>query len=91
MSNVTPIRSGGNPPPMGPKKSPGRRPRSRDRFMLDDPPDGPSCMRVIQALHGVCQAAEKLAGAGDADLNIDLATAAEILSIILKERISNAQ
>lgn len=89
MSNVTPIRSGQNPPLSETKESQPRASRRQDRFALDDPSKGPSCTRVIQALHGVCQAAEELASSGDSHLETDLATAAEILSSMLKDRLSS--
>lgn len=90
MSNITPIRSGQYPPSSDTKKSQARASRHQDRFTLDNPPGGgPSCMSVIQALHGVCQATEELADSGGSDLAIDLATAADILSSMLKDRISS--
>ncbi len=80
--NVTPIR------PHESTKARPRRARPKPGLVLEDPPDGPCSMRVIQALHGVCQAAEQAADSRDQDLQLDLATAAEILSLMLKERIS---
>jgi hypothetical protein len=51
--NVTPIRP--KPPQaLEPKKPRMRRARPRDGCLLADPPEGPSTLRVIQALHGVC-------------------------------------
>jgi hypothetical protein len=85
--NVTPIRSGAEPPSSEPTKPRRLRSCPRDRFMLDEPPDGPSTMRVIQALHGVCNAAEQLAESRDPGVALELGTAAEILSTILQDRI----
>ena len=83
MSNVTPIR----PEPKRPRQ---RKRTPVDKFMLDDPPDGPSTLRLIQALRGVCQATERLAPQHrdeDFDLALQLGTAAEILSAMLEDRI----
>jgi hypothetical protein len=88
MNDMAPIRSGQNPALSETKESRPPTSRRQDRFALDDPPEGPSCMRLIQALHGVCRAAKDLAGSGDSDLETDLATAAEILSSMLKDRLS---
>ncbi len=38
-----------------------RRKRAVSGLVLETPADGPSSIRVIQALHGVCQAAERAA------------------------------
>jgi len=45
-------------------------------------------MRLIQALHGVCQATEELAENRNVDL-LELGTAAEILSTLLQDRITD--
>jgi hypothetical protein len=92
MSSVTPIRSGEPPPkPPEPKKSRMRKSRCQGKFMLDDPPDGPGTLRLIQALCGVCKAVELLAPQhrdDDIDLPLQLGTAAQILSDMLQNRIT---
>lgn len=64
-----------------------------DRFHLSEPGEDPGSLepdnlRVIQALHGVCYAIEELAEHGS-EIAIQLGTAAEILSLMLQERIES--
>ena len=87
MSNVTPIR----PETSRPKKPRARKSRDEGKFMLDDPPDGPGTLRLIQALHGVCRAMELLAPQhrdDNIDLPLELGTAAAILSDMLQNRVT---
>jgi hypothetical protein len=77
--NVTPIR------PKAAQKPPRRTRRKVENFT-----EIPSNMRLVQALHGVCEAAEASAeSSGDQDLQIGLCTAAEILSKMLWESLTN--
>ena len=91
MSNVTPIRSGEPRPPPECRKPRTRKSRHEGKFLLDDPPDGPGTLRLIQALCGVCKAIELLAPEhrdDDIDLPLQLGTAAQILSDMLQDRIT---
>jgi hypothetical protein len=91
MSNVTSIHSGEPPKAPEPKKSRARKPRYQGKFMLDDPPNGPGALRLIQALCGVCKEVELLAPEhrdDDIDLPLQLGTAAQILSDMLQDRIT---
>jgi hypothetical protein len=75
-SNVTPI------------SGPAARPSAPDGYtLLREPPDEPSCMRLIQALHGVCSAAEETAESAAVD-QLELATAAGILTEMLQDRMN---
>jgi hypothetical protein len=81
--NVTPF-------PTAPKESRGQR-RGRRKppgLRLEDPPGGPSSLRLIQALRGVCEATERFLEDGDLDPSLELSTAAAVLSLILQERIA---
>ena len=84
--NVTPIR----PPGGGTPKTPSsERSRKSKRFLkLEERDDEPGSMRLIQALHGVCYAAERLAENSDLTVALELGTAAEILSDMLTNRVS---
>jgi hypothetical protein len=84
MSNVTPIK------PPGPPQPPRRRARRRGIRFEDAPEDGPSTLRLVQALHGVCTAMEALHIEGPPPTveALDLATAAAILSEELQRRIT---
>jgi hypothetical protein len=83
VSNVTPIdgsASDGEPPATE---------HQCHRFHLAEPDDAPENLRLIQALHGVCYAIERLSGDGDTYVPLELGTAAEILSAMLQERIES--
>ena len=88
MSNITPIRSGESLKAPQPKRPRVRHSQPRDRFPLIEPPEGPSGMRLIQALHGVCQAIEETAESQNVD-SLELGTAAEILATLLQDRITD--
>jgi len=78
--NVTPIGGNGN----------GGKPPKKSkclRFHLAEPDDQPGNLRLIQALHGVCSAIERLAETGP-DAALELGTAAEILSGMLQDRLN---
>ena len=45
-------------------------------------------MRLIQALHGICQAIEETAESQNVD-SLELGTAAEILATLLQDRITD--
>lgn len=77
--NVTPIR-----PKAGPK------PQRRTRRKSENFTAMPSDMRLIQALHGVCEAAEaESLEPTDPNIQVGLCTAAEILSRMLWESLTN--
>jgi hypothetical protein len=78
--NVTPIR------PQAARKPPRRTRRKPENFT-----GMPSHTRLVQALHGVCEAAEANSAepSGDQDLQVGLCTAAEILSRMLWESLTN--
>ena len=80
MNNVTPINSNDG------SRTKASRGRCR-RFHLGEPDEQPDNLRVIQALHGVCYAIEQLAEEHGPEVAIQLGTAAEILSVMLQERI----
>lgn len=93
MSNTIPISGNGSaaPPaerPPNRRKSPTNS-RGAPTYRLADPPEGPSTLRLIQALHGVCVAAEATAELDRVDIALDLGTAAAILSDMVLERACN--
>ncbi len=80
--NVTPI--GGLP------EKPQRRPRAK-RPKYQDTFHMPSRLRLMQALRGVCRAAEicEFDSNADEDTRAQLATASSILSQMLDEHLTN--
>lgn len=93
MSNVIPISGNGGamPPSDQPPKQRKSQTNSRHApaFRLTDPPDGPSTLRLLQALHGVCAAVEATAELDRTDIALDLGTAAAVLSDMVLERACN--
>jgi hypothetical protein len=77
--NVTPIRPKAAKPPRR------RKPKVENTF------DMPDHLRLIQALHGVCEAAETHSAESrpDPDVMVGLCTASEILSRMLWESLVN--
>jgi hypothetical protein len=80
-TNVTPIRPKAPQPPRKRRKPP------------ENTTAMPSHLRLIQALHGVCEAAEAHTAESrpDPDVTIGLCTAAEILSRMLWESLTNTR
>lgn len=80
--NVTPIT--------GPSEKLRRRPGAK-RTKYEDTFAMPSRLRLMQALRGVCQAAELVAfdSNADEDTRAQLATASAILSQMLDEHLTN--
>lgn len=86
---VTPIRgSAADGPPRQKPPKPPEGAKKCHRSHLGEPDDGPNNLRLIQALHGVSYAMERLAEE-DAEIGLQLGTAAEILSLMLQERIES--
>jgi hypothetical protein len=77
-ADVTPIR------PEKPHRR-AKRPKVEDTFAM------PSRLRIMQALHGVCQAAEDIAfdSNSDDDTRYRLATASAILAEMLDVHLTN--
>lgn len=80
--NVTPITDASEKPQ---RRTRARRPKGEDIFRM------PSRLRLVQALHGVCQAAEDIAfeSNSDNDTRARLATASAILAQMLDEHLTN--
>lgn len=93
MSNVTPIRSGGDTSGTGGTAKKPRAPRKPKAGMVlfeSGEFEGFSTENVLDGLHGVCVALDQLdMTTSDPDLASELAIAARVLSSILQRRVAS--